>query len=234
MQCTKWSSLTHSYYKCHGFFFFFGEGGGDFATNGRTIINILLGFEPRRDLLKFKGCWQAGKLILLLLPDWLPDQVVSIFSSLPPCWGRVGRAPRNSVGMMLKFPFWLGKLHFLLKMLVKVIPSPFILSPLLSLFWWIFGKQCLLHSLVVRNTLLSISIVTQIYISQIKFPFFNDFWKYLLHNYLIRFVLFINLWHIFAWCVTHLWGEVCGFWCLWWFAITVIYMLLPCSNIKVY
>ncbi len=99
-------------------FFFFLWGVGDFATNGRTIINILLGFEPRRDLLKLKGCWQAGKLILLLLPDWMPDQVVSIFSSLPPCWGRVGRPPRNSVGMMLKFPFWLGKLHFLLKMLV--------------------------------------------------------------------------------------------------------------------
>jgi hypothetical protein len=55
------------------FFFFFlgggGVGGCDFATNGRTIMNILLGFESRRDLWKLKGCWQAGKLILLLLPD---------------------------------------------------------------------------------------------------------------------------------------------------------------------
>jgi hypothetical protein len=83
---------------------------------------------------KFKGCWQAGKLIPLLLPDWMPGQVVSIFSSLPPCWGRVGRPPRNSVGMMLKFPFWLSKVHFLLKMLVQVVPFPFILSPLLPSF----------------------------------------------------------------------------------------------------
>jgi hypothetical protein len=145
MQCTEWSSLTYSYYTCHGFLVFFFLGGCDFATNGRTIINILLGFEPKRDLLKFKGCWQAGKLILLLLPDWLPDQVVSIFSSLPLCWGRVGRPPRNSVGMMLKFPFWLGKLHFLLKLLVEVIPFPFILSPLLPSFDDFWGKQCLLH-----------------------------------------------------------------------------------------
>jgi len=70
----------------------------------------------------------------------------------------------------------------------------------------IFWKTVLitLSSLVVRNTLLSISIVTQIYISQIKFPFFYDFWKYLLHNNLIRFVLFINLWHIFAIFITYL------------------------------